>query len=78
MAKWFESQNRLIQIILLLIPFVGWIVELLVRWSAFLSNKSIVTLIVAIIFTFVGWGWVLNLIDVIYLALTGHLIFAKA
>lgn len=78
MAKWFENQNRLVQIILLIIPIVGWIIELLVRWSAFLSNKSVVTLVVAIIFTFFGWGWIFNLIDVIFLALTGHLIFAKA
>ena len=78
MAKWFESQNRLVQVILLIIPIVGWIIELLVRWSAFLSNKSVVTLIVAIIFTFFGFAWILNVIDIIFLALTGHLMFAKA
>ena len=78
MAKWFESQNRLVQVILLIIPIVGWIIELLVRWSAFLSNKSVVTLVVAIIFTFFGFAWILNVIDIIFLALTGHLMFAKA
>ena len=29
--KWFEKQDRIVKIILLIIPFVGWIVEVLVR-----------------------------------------------
>ena len=67
MATWFNKQSRLVQIILLLIPFVNWIVEILVRWSAFLKTKSILTLIFAILVTFFGLaiGWV----DVIYAAL---------
>lgn len=28
MEKWFEKQSRLVQILLLLIPFVNWIVEI--------------------------------------------------
>ncbi len=76
MATWFNRQSRLIQIILLLIPFVNWIVEILVRWSAFLKTKSIITLIVAILCTFFGlaFGW----IDLIWCLLFKHLIFAKA
>ncbi|MBR1746959.1 MAG: hypothetical protein IJ735_01965 [Clostridia bacterium] len=76
MAKWFNKQSRLLQIILLLIPFVNWIVEIGVRWSAFLSNKSIITLITAIVVTFAGVfvGW----IDLIWCLLFKHLIFAKA
>ena len=49
MVKWFNKQSRLIQILLLLIPVVNWVVEVLVRWSAFLKSKSIITLIFAII-----------------------------
>ena len=30
---WFNKQNRLIQIILLILPIVGWVTELLVRLS---------------------------------------------
>ena len=33
MEKWFEKQSRLVQLILLFIPFVNWIVEIGVRWS---------------------------------------------
>ena len=38
MAKWFYKQNMLIQIILMLIPGVNWVVELCVRWSAYMSR----------------------------------------
>ncbi len=75
--KWFNSQSRLVQVILLIIPIVGWIVELLVRLSVALRTKSAIHLVVFILFVVVGWGWVLNLIDLIYLCLTGHLILAE-
>ena len=76
MATWFNKQSRLVQIILLLIPIVNWVVEILVRWSAFLKTKSILTLIFAILVTFFGLaiGWV----DVIWWLLFKHMIFAKA
>lgn len=75
MVKWFNKQSRLIQILLLLIPVVNWVVEVLVRWSAFLKSKSIITLIFAVVVTFFGIvvGWV----DVIWCLLFKHLIFAK-
>lgn len=78
MAKWFYSQNRLLQIIVLIIPIVGWIVELCIRWSSFLESKSLWNLIWALIFTFIGWGWFLNVLDIIWLVLSGHLIGADA
>lgn len=74
--KWFNSQDRIIQVILLLIPFVGWIVELLVRLSIMLRTKSTVHVVVFILFLVVGWSWILCLIDLIYLALNGHLLLA--
>ena len=75
MVKWFNKQSRLIQILLLLIPVVNWVVEVLVRWSAFLKSKSIITLIFAIVVTFFGIvvGWV----DLVWCLLFKHLIFAK-
>lgn len=75
MAKWFNKQSRLVQIILLLIPFVNWVVEILVRWSAFLSSKKPLTLVAAILVTFFGlvFGW----IDVIWCLLFKHMVFAK-
>ena len=59
MDAWFHKQNKLIQVLLLLVPFVNWIVELLVRWSAVLRKGGILSIIVAVIVTigglFIGW-----------------------
>lgn len=75
-VKWFNSQSRLIQIILLLIPFVNWIVEILVRWSAFLKTKKPLQLVAAIIVTFFGVfiGW----LDIVWCLLFKHMILADA
>ena len=74
MATWFNGQSRLVQILLLLPPGINWIVEILVRWSAFFTTKSIPTLFVAVLVTFFGLavGW----IDLIWCLLFRHLIFA--
>lgn len=74
--KWFNKQSRLVQVILLIIPFLGWVVELLVRLSVALHKKDAVSVIVLLLFIFLGWGWILNLIDLIYLIFNGHLILA--
>lgn len=76
MAKWFYKQNFLVQLILLVIPGVNWVIELGVRWSAFFKTKKLLTLIFAIITIPAGivFGWV----DLIWLLLFRHLIFAKA
>ena len=75
--KWFNKQSRLIQVILLVIPFVGWVVEMLVRLSIALRKKDLIHILVFVLFVVLGWGWVLNLIDLIYLIIKGHLILAK-
>ncbi len=75
--KWFNKQSRLLQVILLLLPVVGWIVEVLVRLSIMLRTKSVEHIVVFILFLVVGWGWFLGVIDLIYLCVKGHLILAK-
>lgn len=74
--KWFNSQSTLLKVILLIIPFVGWIVELLVRLSVALTKKDVISIVVFILFLVVGWGWILCVIDLVYLILKGHLILA--
>lgn len=74
--KWFNKQDRILQVILLIIPVVGWVVECLVRLSVALNKKDAVSIIVFVLFLVVGWGWILCLIDLIYLALNGHLLLA--
>ncbi len=74
--KWFNSQDRLVQIILLIIPFVGWVVELLVRLSVAINKKDAISIIVFILFLAVGWSWILCVIDLIYLLVKGRLLLA--
>lgn len=74
--KWFYGQEKIVQALLLIIPFVGWVVECLVRLSVALNKKDAVSIIVFVLFLVVGWGWFLCLIDLIYLILNGRLILA--
>ncbi len=75
LVKWFNSQSRLIQILLLLIPGVNWITEICVRWSEAIKTKNLIHIIVAILVTFVGvcFGW----LDLVWVLLFNHLILAK-
>lgn len=75
--KWFNSQSVLLKAILLLIPGVNWVVECLIRLSVMLRTKSVVHVVVFLVFLLVGWGWFLGVIDFIYMLLTGHLILGK-
>lgn len=74
--KWFNSQSTLLKVILLILPFIGWVVELLVRLSVALTKKDVVSIVVFLLFLFVGWAWILCVIDLIYLIVKGHLILA--
>ena len=72
MDAWFHKQNVLVQVILLLIPFVNWITEILVRWSAFLKKGGAVRLLVCIPVTF--FGVVIGWLDAIWTLITNKLI----
>lgn len=69
--KWFEEQSLLIKVILLILPFVGWVVEILVRLSAFLRKKSTLNLVGLIIGIIGNWIW--SVIDLVVLLVTGRL-----
>ena len=75
--KWFNKQSRLVQVLLLILPLVGWIVELLVRLSVALRTKSVLHIVVFVVFLVFGWGWFLGVLDLIYLLVKGHLFLAK-
>lgn len=75
--KWFNKQSVLIKAILLLLPFVGWVCECLVRLSVALRTKSVIHIVVFLAFLFIGWGWILGVIDFVYMLMTGHLILAE-
>ena len=73
--KWFAKQSLLIKAILLIIPVVGWVVEVLVRISAFLRKSTAVNL-VGLILGIIG-NVVFSIIDFIYLLLSGNLLFLE-
>lgn len=73
--KTFNSQSLLVKVLLLIIPVVGWVVEILVRLSVFLKDKSVINLIAFIAFCF--GGVIFAYIDLICLLLTGHLFLAE-
>lgn len=74
--NWFNKQSRLVQILLLLIPFVNWLTELIVRWDSFLKKGGLLRLVLAIVVTF-GVGFILGWVDLIWVILYNHLILAK-
>ncbi len=70
---WFHKQSKVIQIVLLILPLVGWIVDLLVRWSAFIKNQSVVNLVMALVITLFGEFWILTILDAVMIALNNKL-----
>lgn len=72
MYKEFNKLSRLVQLILLLIPFVGWITEIVVRWSKFLDKKDGMSLLCGIL-AFIP---VFNFLDFFWVLLFHHLILA--
>lgn len=74
--KWFNSQSRLVQVILLLIPFVGWITELLVRLSVALRKHDLVSIIMAIV-CFLPLGQIVGWIDIVWTLAFNHMILTK-
>lgn len=77
MAKWFYKQSFLVQLILLLIPGVNWVIEIGVRWSAYFKTNNIITLLFAVLVT-IPSGIVIGWVDLVWLLLFRHLLFAKA
>ena len=69
--KWFDKQSLLVKAILLIIPFVGWVVEILVRASALIRKNSAVNLVGLIIGIIGNVVW--SIIDFVVLLLTGKL-----
>lgn len=75
MDKWFHSQSKIVQIILLIIPVVGWVCELIVRWSAVIRNAKVLNIVIALVVTFTGWLPFIHWVDAIWVALNNKLLF---
>jgi hypothetical protein len=73
--SWFNKQSRLIQILLLLIPFVNWVTEIVVRVTGMLEKPTLTNILGFILVLFFGLpvGW----LDLIWVLLFNHLILCK-
>lgn len=71
---WFNEQSRLVKIIFLIIPFIGWIVEALVRISAVIRKPSKLNIVGLVLFAVIGGFWVICVIDAIYFILNDKLL----
>ena len=58
--------------IILLLPFVGWFTEVIIRWFDFAETKNKGALVLAIVFTLVGW--IGGVVDMIVMLVTGKLL----
>ena len=64
---WFNKQNRLVQILLLLIPVVNEIVEIIVRWSTWAQKGGILRLVISILT--IPFGMIFGWIDLVWVLL---------
>ena len=67
MERWFSQQSYITQVILIIIPVIGWIIEAGVRISALIRLRSKNHIIGLVVFVIFGWAWVLNIIDCFFL-----------
>ena len=74
---WFDEQTLLVRIILIIIPFIGWLIELFVRISALIRRQSGINIAGLVVFAVLGGFWVLCLFDVISLLLNDRLILIE-
>lgn len=75
MQSWLLKQNKIVQLLLLLIPPINWVVELIMRWSIALKHTTLVTVIVAILaFPF---GVIIGWIDLVFVLLNNRIVEVK-
>ena len=77
MERWFSKLDFLTQLILLILPFIGYLIEIGVRIFVVVrlhSKKNIAGLVIFIIF---GWFILLNIVDVFVLSRTDDLMLIE-
>lgn len=77
MEKWFSKLDFLSQAILIVIPFIGYLVEIGVRVFAVIRLHSKKNIAGLVIFVLLGWAFLLNIIDVFVLSRTDDLMFIE-
>jgi len=75
--KVFDSRPKWLRIVLLIIPFVGWVMELLYRISVLIRKPDVINIVGLILFAILGLFWVGLVLDVIFLILKNRLFFVE-
>lgn len=77
MEKWFSKLDFLTQAILLILPFIGYLIEIGVRVFAVIRKHSAKNIIGLVMFVVVGWTILLNIIDIFVLRSTDDLMLIE-
>lgn len=75
--KWFYEKSKFVQFLLLALPFVGWVMEILIRLSILSREKTAFHSAIFLLFLFFGEFWILCVIDLIFFLVNGHLLFSE-
>jgi len=77
MEKWFSKLDFLTQAILLILPFIGYLIEIGVRVFVVIRKHSAKNIAGLVIFIILGWALLLNLIDIFVLSHTDDLMLIE-
>ena len=75
--EYFNEQSKFVKILLLAIPFVGWVVEVIVRLSVVIKRFNQTNLVGFIFFFLIGWLYLPTIVDLIFLTSTDRLILVE-
>lgn len=77
MERWFSKLDFLTQAILLILPFIGYLIEVGVRIFAVVRLHSKKNIAGLVIFVLVGWAILFNIIDIFVLSRTDDLMLIE-
>lgn len=77
MERWFSKLDFLTQAILLILPFIGYLIEIGVRIFAVIRLHSKKNIAGLVIFVLVGWAILFNIIDIFVLSRTDDLMLIE-
>lgn len=77
MERWFSKLDFLTQAILLILPFIGYLIEIGVRIFAVVRLHSKKNIAGLVIFVLLGWVILFNIIDIFVLSRTDDLMLIE-
>lgn len=77
MERWFSKLDFLTQAILLILPFIGYLIEIGVRIFAVVRLHSKRNIAGLVIFVLVGWVILFNIVDIFVLSRTDDLMLIE-